>query len=256
MKKDAMVNTLISSLTKEFAAALTAMTGSAVSVPPAGGARGDGWNTTIIASGSATGSVGMWVIDSATVTLVNKVLGTDDVPDAATIADMLRELWSQSAGSVVLMDEFKGLSLAVGVPEKGNPGKDAAGYELQLADGPAGYVAGWGDVTAVKAAEPEPAPQTAMQPSTALMNPKLEVVLDIDLPLIVRFGRTVMTMKALSSLGPGSIVDMGRSPDEPCEMMVSDRVIARGEVVIVGGNYGIRITDLVSPAERVRALEA
>ena len=46
------------------------------------------------------------------------------------------------------------------------------------------------------------------------------------------------------------------SPDEPCEMLVSDKVIARGEVVIVGGNYGIRITDLVSPAERVRALEA
>ncbi len=67
---------------------------------------------------------------------------------------------------------------------------------------------------------------------------------------------TIMTMKALSSLGPGSIVDMGRSPDEPCEMLVSDKVIARGEVVIVGGNYGIRITDLVSPAERVRALEA
>jgi flagellar motor switch protein FliN/FliY len=257
MKKDAMVNSLISSLTKEFAAALEAMTGGAVSVPPAGGARGDGWNTTITASGSATGSVGMWVIESATVTLVNKVLGTDDAPDAATTADMLRELWSQSAGSVVLMDEFKGLSLSVGVPEKGTPGPGAASYELQLVDGPAGFVAGWGEVTPVKAAESAPAAEIAIQAaSTAVMNPKLEVVLDIDLPLIVRFGRTVMTMKALSSLGPGSIVDMGRSPDEPCEMLVSDKVIARGEVVIVGGNYGIRITDLVSPAERVRALEA
>ena len=96
----------------------------------------------------------------------------------------------------------------------------------------------------------------AAKPGSALLNPKLEMVLDIDLPLIVRFGQTVMTMKALSGLGPGSIVDMGRSPDEPVEMLVSDRVIARGEVVIVGGNYGIRITDLVSPADRVRAMEA
>jgi flagellar motor switch protein FliN/FliY len=256
MKRDAMVNSLISSLTREFAAALEAMTGGAVFVPPAGGARGDGWSTTITASGSATGSVGMWVIESATVTLSRKVLGTDDEPDAATVADMLRELWSQSAGAVSLMDEFKGVSLAVGVPEKGTPGPSATSFELQLADGPAGFVAGWGDVTAVKAAAAAPATQMATQPGTGLMNPKLEVVLDIDLPLIVRFGRTVMTMKALSSLGPGSIVDMGRSPDEPCEMLVSDKVIARGEVVIVGGNYGIRITDLVSPAERVRALEA
>jgi flagellar motor switch protein FliN/FliY len=48
---------------------------------------------------------------------------------------------------------------------------------------------------------------------------------------------------------------MGRTPDEPVQMLVGDRVIARGEVVVVSGNYGIRITDLVSPADRVRALE-
>jgi flagellar motor switch protein FliN/FliY len=49
---------------------------------------------------------------------------------------------------------------------------------------------------------------------------------------------------------------MGRSPDAPVEMLVGEQVIARGEVVIVSGNYGVRITDLVSPADRVRALEA
>jgi flagellar motor switch protein FliN/FliY len=84
----------------------------------------------------------------------------------------------------------------------------------------------------------------------------LDVVLDIDLPIVVRFGRTQMTLKTLAALGPGSIVDMGRSPDAPVEMLVGDQVIARGEVVIVAGNYGLRITDLASPADRVRALEA
>jgi flagellar motor switch protein FliN/FliY len=97
---------------------------------------------------------------------------------------------------------------------------------------------------------------TAMVVADPVNNPnaRLEVVLDIDLPLVVRFGRTLMSIKALADLGPGSIVDMGRSPDEPVEMLIGDRVIARGEVVVVGGNYGVRIMDLVSSVERVRAV--
>jgi flagellar motor switch protein FliN len=84
----------------------------------------------------------------------------------------------------------------------------------------------------------------------------MDVVLDMELPLIVRFGRTVMSLKALAALGPGSIVSMGRSPDDPVELLVSDQVIARGEVVIVGGNYGVRVTHLVSPTDRAKGLEA
>lgn len=100
------------------------------------------------------------------------------------------------------------------------------------------------DRTTPPAAEPVIAPH------------RLSMVLDIDLPLTVRFGRTVLPLRTLASLGPGSVVNMGRTPDEPVELLVGDRVIARGEVVVVSGNYGVRITDLVSPAERVRALEA
>jgi flagellar motor switch protein FliN/FliY len=84
----------------------------------------------------------------------------------------------------------------------------------------------------------------------------LDVVLDIDLPLVVRFARTTMSIRALSTLGPGSIVDMERSPDEPVQVLVGDRVIARGEVVVVGGNYGVRITELMGASERARELEA
>jgi flagellar motor switch protein FliN/FliY len=73
---------------------------------------------------------------------------------------------------------------------------------------------------------------------------RLGAVLDVDLPLVVRFGRAVMPLRALADLGPGSVIDMGRSPDEPVELLVGDRLIARGEVVIVGGNYGVRITEL------------
>jgi len=245
-----MARNLIEALAAELAVAIEAVVGEAVSAPPAPGARGAGWSTIVSLSGGATGSISLWVSETAAATLAKKILGLDDEPDAATVADMLRELWSQAAGAVSLKEDFAGMALAVAMPAAAELSSAAVSFELQLADGVAGHIAGTGDVAAVKE-ERAPQPQT-----TALSNPKLELVLDIDLPLIVRFGRTVMTMKALSGLGPGSIVDMGRSPDEPVEMLVSDRVIARGEVVIVGGNYGIRITDLVSPADRVRAMEA
>ena len=57
-------------------------------------------------------------------------------------------------------------------------------------------------------------------------------------------------------LGPGSVIDLGRSPDEPVEILISNRVVARGEVLIMAGNYGVRLQEVVSPAERARSLEA
>ena len=56
----------------------------------------------------------------------------------------------------------------------------------------------------------------------------------------------MMPLRALADLGPGSLVDMGRSPDDLVELLVGERIIARGEVVIVGGNYAVRITDLTN----------
>ncbi len=84
----------------------------------------------------------------------------------------------------------------------------------------------------------------------------LDVIMDIDLPLVVRFGRTELPLKTLTALGPGSVIDLGRAPDDPVDVLISNRIVARGEVVIVAGNYGVRVHDVVSPAERARSLEA
>ena len=97
------------------------------------------------------------------------------------------------------------------------------------------------------------------EPAAAAAAPhpsRIEVILDIDLPVVVRFGRTEMPIRTLSRLGPGSVLDLGRSPDDPVEILVSGRVVATGEVVVVAGNYGIRILDVVSASERVPTLEA
>jgi flagellar motor switch protein FliN/FliY len=85
---------------------------------------------------------------------------------------------------------------------------------------------------------------------------RLETVLDFDLPLVVRFGRAVMPMKALAALGPGAMVDLGRSPDHPVEIVMGEKVLALGEVVVVGGNYGVRVTELTGAKASVRGLAA
>jgi flagellar motor switch protein FliN/FliY len=85
---------------------------------------------------------------------------------------------------------------------------------------------------------------------------RIDVILDIDLPVVVRFGHTELPLRTLTRLGPGAVIELGRSPDDPVEVMISDRVIARGEVVVVGGNYGIRIIDVVSASERMRSMES
>jgi flagellar motor switch protein FliN/FliY len=74
---------------------------------------------------------------------------------------------------------------------------------------------------------------------------RLQAVLDVDLPLVARFGGTVVPLKTLAALGSGSMVDMNRAPEDPVELLVGDRVIARGEVVVVSGHYGVRITELM-----------
>ncbi len=84
----------------------------------------------------------------------------------------------------------------------------------------------------------------------------LDAILDLELPLVVRFGRTRLPLKALTALGPGSLLDLGRTPEEAVDVLVSNRVVARGEVVIVSGNYGVRIRHVISPADRARSLEA
>ncbi len=108
-------------------------------------------------------------------------------------------------------------------------------------------------------ADNAPAPaDTATQVSAAKKDhadPRLDAVLDVDLPLVVRFGRAIMPLRLLADLGPGSVIDMGRSPDEPVDLLVGDRLIARGEVVIVGGNYGVRITELAATRPQAIGLE-
>jgi flagellar motor switch protein FliN/FliY len=70
------------------------------------------------------------------------------------------------------------------------------------------------------------------------------LLLGVKLPIRILLGRTQLTLRDVAQLGSGSVVELDCSPDGPVELMVNDKVIAHGEVVVVGGNYGVRITQI------------
>ena len=84
--------------------------------------------------------------------------------------------------------------------------------------------------------------------------PNLDMVLDIRLVVKARLGRVEMPINEILGLGPGSIVEVGHLVDEPIELLVNDKLIARGDVVVVDEKFGLRITEIVSPKERIESL--
>ncbi len=82
-------------------------------------------------------------------------------------------------------------------------------------------------------------------------SPNLDLLKDIELPVTLRFGRTRMLLEALVRLNTGSIIEFESAADEPVELLVNGRLIARGEAVIVQNSYGIRISEIAAPQERI-----
>jgi flagellar motor switch protein FliN/FliY len=87
---------------------------------------------------------------------------------------------------------------------------------------------------------PPPAPNPAVERNN------LQLIMDVELSLTLRFGQRVLMLSEVADLATGSVVELDRVVDDPVELMLGERVIARGEVVIVDGNYGLRITDLAA----------
>jgi flagellar motor switch protein FliN/FliY len=73
---------------------------------------------------------------------------------------------------------------------------------------------------------------------------KLDLLLDVNLALTLRFGQRDLTLREILDLNAGSVIELDRAVEEPAELLLGDKVIARGQVVTVDGNYGIRITDM------------
>jgi len=84
----------------------------------------------------------------------------------------------------------------------------------------------------------------------------LDLIMDVSMRVTVELGRSTLTVEEVLSLGPGSVVELNKLAGEPVDVLVNDQLIARGEVVVVDENFGVRVTEIVSPRRRAQAMGA
>jgi flagellar motor switch protein FliN/FliY len=120
---------------------------------------------------------------------------------------------------------------------------------------------------------PSPPPQRSTQPSfssdvtarpvqfapldsTSMVtsSTNLDLLLGVTLQVSVELGRTKMNIEEILHLGPGSVVELDKLAGEPVDVLVNDKMIAKGEVVVLDDRFGVRITDVLSPAQRLNSL--
>jgi flagellar motor switch protein FliN len=94
---------------------------------------------------------------------------------------------------------------------------------------------------------------TALNPETAL-SPGIELLLDVELEASLRFGCREMLLGELLDLGPGDVVQLDRHVADPVDLIVGDKIVARGDVVLVNGNFGLRITEVAAPKKRLESI--
>jgi len=87
-------------------------------------------------------------------------------------------------------------------------------------------------------------------------NSNLALLMDVQLPVSIRFGETEMLLEDIVKLGVGSVIELNSGIDQPVELVVNNRTLARGEIVTVDGFYGIRITEITSAEKRFKSLNS
>jgi flagellar motor switch protein FliN/FliY len=85
-------------------------------------------------------------------------------------------------------------------------------------------------------------------------NPDLEIILDVPVTIAMEVGSTSITIRNLLQLNQGSVIELDRLAGEPLDVLVNGTLIAHGEVVVVNEKFGIRMTDVISPSERIKKL--
>jgi flagellar motor switch protein FliN len=102
---------------------------------------------------------------------------------------------------------------------------------------------------------PSAARQSGAEPAPpAALSPGVELLLDVELEASLRFGCREMPLTEILDLGPGDVVQLDRHVSDPVDLIVGDKIVARGEVVLVNGNFGLRVTEVAAPRKRLESI--
>jgi flagellar motor switch protein FliN/FliY len=249
-------------LASQLATMLTALCGAPATASATAESAEVAWVSQLRLEGTAAGemTVGIGRADAARIAKV--VSGSAEESGEDTQGLALRDLFGQVVSGFGEQAIASGLRLTPGETRRitETPRGDRINYHVQCTPEVSPVIAVWAHVERAADAASAPATTnrtTAPVTARAQAHPvNLDVILDIDLPLSVRFGEAEMSLDELTKLGPGSVIDLGRSPDDPVDVLVNGRLVARGEVVVVAGNYGVRVIEVMSAPDRVRSMRA
>ncbi|PIE90468.1 MAG: flagellar motor switch protein FliN [Acidobacteria bacterium] len=107
-------------------------------------------------------------------------------------------------------------------------------------------------------AAPQPTAAPVSTPAPGFTAPpeikNIDLLMDIELPILIQIGKTELLLQDILKLTPGAIIELNKATEDPIDMLVNDKLVARGEVVVVEGNFAFRITEIASPADRIQSL--
>ncbi len=96
--------------------------------------------------------------------------------------------------------------------------------------------------------------QHLSQPADRPQSKNIDLLMDVNLPISIELGRTKMSIAEILSLGSGSVVELNKLAGEPVDVLVNNKIVAKGEVVVIDEYFGVRITQLMTPQERLKLL--
>ena len=188
--------------------------------------------------------------------------GTDQ---KAAWGELLREACDAACGELLAKE---GARCRVARFEPGDePGQVTRAFQLRSADRAwtilvkdgvqAQPAAGAPDPRRESASAPEPDPQLSGRDgggSGPALSPGVELLLDVELEATLRFGCREMLLGEIMELGPGDVVQLDRHVSDPVDLIVGDKIVARGDVVLVNGNFGLRVTEVAAPRKRLESI--
>ena len=252
----------LSAWMKQISEGLTRMKGHAVSVetsavpgsPPDGGM----W---IRVFGGKAGEHAFFLTAEDARSLARAFMGSSSETEAALNAET-REAVAQFFEQIATMipaREWLGTAGELRVSQADQPAweiVDQAAFRFNTSEGPlfdlrAAISADF--LAALEGAESS-APAAKRQPAAPARDANLDLLLDVELEVTLRFGQREMLLGDILKLAPGSVVELDQNVSDPVELLVGSKVIAWGEVVTVDGNYGLRVTGLASREERLESL--
>ena len=102
------------------------------------------------------------------------------------------------------------------------------------------------------------APATGVQEAPGILPPGLppgfDLLLDVELEATLRFGCRELPLSEILELGPGDVVELDRHVTDPVDLIVADKIVAKGEVVLINGNFGLRVTEVAAPRKRLESI--